>query len=143
MFSKLTLFVSIRLVFIKAVPNLNYLIPAVEDCYNMCDVVQYLFGLPVRPTKVHIRHLWTDLHNILYPEKGVDDKLSASKKVAELSGHTVETHPKNCYYPRYSMLWVIILPPILQKSKSNLWTWHPIVHHVMHILVYLVVVESL
>ena len=62
---------------------------------KMVDLVKHLFDLTQTPDFLHIRHLWTNIHNYLFPKTDFNGILSAADSVSEMSGHSSTTQQNN------------------------------------------------
>jgi hypothetical protein len=71
----------------------NKLVPQLKGqvCYDMRDLYKDIFNLQHQPGKLHIRHLYTSICNILF-DKNFAIKATAEDEIAEQSGHSAATH---------------------------------------------------
>jgi hypothetical protein len=86
----------VYLLFHRAASKLNdySLIPLHgKRTHTMPDAFAELFNFSKRPTLLQIRHFWTSMCNVIFPNpKGATVIVSATAEVAEMSAHTAATH---------------------------------------------------
>jgi hypothetical protein len=68
------------------------LLPACSNPkHSMQDAIATIFNFSERPSALQIRHLWTSISNVTFPN-GQNAIVSATAEAAEMCGHTEGTH---------------------------------------------------
>jgi superfamily II DNA helicase RecQ len=73
--------------------DLKELVPTrVRATHSMKEAITEVFNFDQVPNKTQIRHFFTSLTDVIFPDSNLDGALNAVPEVAEMSGHSHVTH---------------------------------------------------